>query len=296
MENDTGNEVLNNADVTDTADSLDSLNEIPASDSPDNDFSRQFAALTRKDKEHRESVKAWQDEKQLMEVELQQLRGAQVSQEPEKEALPLEYRIKRNPIKVLEEMGLDFETLSKLVLNDGKLNSTMQRNVMADDIKSDYESQINELKARLDTRDEKENESSVNNAVTSFNNEITEFINNNPEEYELIKSTEAMDLVYNTIEQHFQETDTNNDGNGVILSIEDAAKAVEDHLGAEAEKLFTTKKYADRLKTALKPEPTRQAPITLSNDHAATSSSVADPTLSNEESKLAAAQMLRWDD
>jgi hypothetical protein len=284
--NEVVNEVLDNANVDDTAESLDSLNEI--SSESQNDFQRQFAALSRKDKENREERQSWESKKLEMEAELQQYRDAQEAQEPEKEALPLEYRLKRNPIQTLEEMGLDFETLSNLVLNDGKLNSDMRSNNLREDIRSDYESKIAELTERLDTKEAAEEESSVQNAVTNFNNEITSFIDENPEEFELIKSTEASDLVYQTIEQHYQDTNE-------ILEIEDAAKAVEDHLSAEAEKILGTKKYADRLKSALEPKSYRQEPITLSNEHSVSSSSATDPKLSADESKLAAAQLLKWD-
>ena len=45
-------------------------------------------------------------------------------QEPEVEPeIPLEYKLKQNPLKALEEMGLSYEKLTELMLNDGKLTS-----------------------------------------------------------------------------------------------------------------------------------------------------------------------------
>ena len=53
-------------------------------------------------------------------------------------------------------------------------------------------------------------------------------------QYELIQANEANDIIYDVIEEHYNET-------GRILDIEEAAEAVESYLEEEAEKLLKSR-------------------------------------------------------
>ena len=284
--------VETNEQATETA--TESLNSLPEQNqenvnTQDVEFSRKFAALTRKEKEHREAVKAWETEKADMAAKLQQYEDAERAQAQTKEELPLNIRLQRDPLGTLAEMGIGYDELTELAINDGKLTPEMQMKVLKDDITRSYEQQIKNLEERLNERDKQEEEAKYNTVVDNFKQEITEFIDTNSQEFSIIKSTGNEDLVYDVISEYYESE-------GKILDIADAAKEVEAHLNAQAEKILQIEKFASQLKGAQEPQKNEvQSPTTLSNDHSTTSSNVVENKLSNEESKAQAAKLIKWE-
>ena len=126
----------------------------------------------------------------------------------------------------------------------------------------------------------------------NYKNELTNFVNDN-DKYELIRANDAVDVVYEVIEQHYNETQR-------ILSKEEAADQVEAYLEEEVEKLLNLNKVKSKtgaLEASPKSEPTtpqkvQKAP-TLSNAHSATASNSSRP-LTREESVATAASLLKW--
>ena len=102
---------------------------------------------------------------------------------------------------------------------------------------------------------------------------------------------DATDVVYDVIEEHYNET-------GRILDIKEAVEAVESYLEEEAEKLLNLGKVKNRL-TSMRDEyeqPQRQSQTTLSNSHSAQGNERVARKLTDEESKSAMAKMLQWDE
>ena len=121
-------------------------------------------------------------------------------------------------------------------------------------------------------------------------NEIDAFVNSKPEQFELIQANEAKDVVYDVIEEHYNET-------GKILDIEEAAQAVESYLEEEAEKLLSLGKLRSKFNTGdFEQQPQRQSQVTLSNAHSAQANERVGRKLSEEESKREMARMLQWDE
>ena len=87
--------------------------------------------------------------------------------------------------------------------------------------------------------------------LNAFVTELTEFANNTPD-YELIRSENAVDLVYDTIEQYHAET-------GKILSHKEACDAVEAHLFEQAKKMLEREKIK-KLYSAPAPATPKAAP------------------------------------
>ena len=89
---------------------------------------------------------------------------------------------------------------------------------------------------------------------------------------------------------------------GKVLTIKDAADAVESHLEEEAEKLLKLNKVGRRLQAYMeqqsKPKSTIQEPVTLTNSHSQLTAEENNtkPMLSDDESKREIAKMLRWID
>ena len=240
----------------------------------DSEFDRKFAALSRKEKALRDR-----------ELELDKKYGNK-----EKE-LPLERRIRANPLKALEELGLDYDKLTELALNDGRLTPDMQMKLMREELENDYKDKFNSLEERLNAKEKMEEEAKYDAVREGFVGEIESFINENKNDFEYVAHNEATDVVYDVIEEHYNET-------GRILDIKEAVEAVESYLEEEAEKLLNLGKVKNRL-TSMRDEyeqPQRQSQTTLSNAHSAQANERVGRKLSDEESKREMARMLQWDE
>ena len=240
----------------------------------DSEFDRKFAALSRKEKALRER-----------ELELEKKFGSK-----EKE-LPLERRIRSNPLKALEELGLDYDKLTELALNDGRLTPDMQMKLMREELENDYKEKFNSLEERLNAKEKMEEEAKYDAVKQGFVGEIESFINENQSDFEYVAHNEATDVVYDVIEEHYNET-------GRILDIKEAVEAVESYLEEEAEKLLNLGKVKNRLNSIRDEyeQPQRQSQVTLSNAHSAQANERVGRKLSDEESKSAMAKMLQWDE
>ena len=291
------NEVVQNADAAPEGEQLDSsieyedqgyvaenYDEPQQEESSQDQFASKFAALSRKEKALRDREADYESKFEEMERRLAEYEAQ--SQEPE---VDWEQLLRRDPLRALEEAGLGYDKLTELALNDGKLTPDMQMAAMREEIERDYRRKFEDLEERLHAKEEAEAEEYYNSVQENFQYEIGNFINENNETYELINASEADTLVYDVIEEHYNET-------GRILDLKDAADAVESYFEEEAGKLMKLKKLSGRLdynpEELFEPE----SQVTLSNDHAAqVVHENAQRMLSTEESKARAARMLQWD-
>jgi GTPase SAR1 family protein len=258
----------------------------------DDKFSSRFAALSRKEKDIRSRERDLEDKIAQFEARMQELEQSQAPQVEEKEPeIPLEYKLKKNPLEALSELGLTYEKLTELALNDGKLTPDMQMQLMREEIEKDYKSKFDELQNKLLEKEKQEEEAKYETAINQFKSEINDFVDGS-EEYELIQANDAYDLVYDVIEEYYQE-------NGRILDKKEAADQVEQFLEEEAQKLFEkSNKLKSRLTGVSKPatQPPRQSP-TLSNSHAVKGTQTeSQRLLSREESIARLAPMIKWED
>ena len=290
------NEVVQNADAAPEGEQLDSSIEYedqgyvaenydePQEESSQDQFASKFAALSRKEKALRDREADYESKFEEMERRLAEYEAQ--SQEPE---VDWEQLLRRDPLRALEEAGLGYDKLTELALNDGKLTPDMQMSAMREEIERDYRRKFEDLEERLHAKEEAEAEEYYNSVQENFQHEIGSFINENNEAYELINASEANELVYDVIEEHYNET-------GRILDLKDAADAVESYLEEEAGKLMKLKKLSGRLDVNPEELFEPESQVTLSNDHAAQLvHENAQRMLSTEESKARAARMLQWD-
>ena len=258
--------------------------EEPSEESSNQDqFASKFAALSRKEKALRERESDYESKFEEMERRLAEYESR--DQEPE---VDWEHMLRNDPLKALEEAGLGYDKLTELALNDGKLTPDMQLAAMRQELENDYQRKFEELEERLNAKEQSEVESYYDSIQQNFQDEIGNVVHQNPEKFELIAASEASGLVYDVIEEHYNET-------GRVLDIEEAADAVESYLEEEASKLMKLKKISNRLGIdPLELEAMEQ--VTLSNDHSAqVNYEGANRMLSNDESKARAARMLQWE-
>ena len=261
----------------------DSYEEAPEEGSNQDQFASKFAALSRKEKALRERESEY--ESKFEEMERQLAEYEQSNQEPE---VDWEHMLRNDPLGALEEAGLGYDKLTELALNDGKLTPDMQLAAMRQEVENDYQRKFEELENRLNEKEQSEVESYYDNVQEGFQDEIVGVVHSDPERYELVQASEADGLIYDVIEEHYNET-------GRVLEIEEAADAVESYLEEEAGKLMKLRKISGRL--GIDPsELEAMEQVTLSNDHSAqVNYDGASRMLSDDASKARAARMLQWE-
>jgi len=261
----------------------DNYEEAPEESSNQDQFASKFAALSRKEKALRERESDYESKFEEMERRLAEYESR--NQEPE---VDWEHMLRNDPLKALEEAGLGYDKLTELALNDGKLTPDMQLAAMRQELENDYKRKFEELEDRLNQKEQLEQDTYYDSVQQNFQDEIGNVVQQNPEKFELIAASEADGLVYDVIEEHYNET-------GRVLDIEEAADAVESYLEEEANKLMKLKKISNRL--GIDPsELEAMEQVTLSNDHSAqVNYEGANRMLSNDESKARAARMLQWE-
>ena len=263
--------------------------EEPKEDQGDSDqFSSKFAALSRKEKEIRARERNIEDKIAQFEAKMAELEAAKQPKEEVKEELPLDYRLKRDPIGTLEELGLTYEQLTNIVLNDGKLPDETKINLLKEDIEKDYKSRFEELESKLLEKERAEEEKKYTEVIDNFKEDIQSQINSS-EEYDLIKHQEAYDLVYDLIEEYYQE-------NNKILEVKEAAEQVEAYLEQEVKFLMenSSKVASWTSKTEEPPKQPRQSP-TLSNSQAVPGEPKnGGKLLSREDSLRELSKQIKW--
>lgn len=268
--------------------------EDVANQTKEDPFSSKFAALSRREKEIRKQSALLDARMQELESKLQQLNEVQTPVEQVAPEIPLEYRLRSNPLQTLSEMGLDYDKLTQLALNDGKLTPDMQIELAKSEIEEKYSKKIEELENSL-LEDKKSREQEKYNQVEqNFKADLTTFVNENSE-YELIRANDAVSLVYEVIQDHYNETLSKFGEQGAeILDLKEASDAVEDYLLEQAKKMMEAKKIRSVLSPEVAQKPVAQPKPTLTNSQTAQAAPRSNVNLSDEESKARAAQLIKW--
>jgi len=253
----------------------------------DDKFAAKFAALARKEKELRDSQGKFVSERQRLEQERAEMEAWKTEQKTAKDALLNE--IKGNPLKWLQEnAGYDFEALTKMQLNEQNPTPEMLIKRTREELESGYKRELEELRNAMKAKEEQEEKAQFEQTVSGFKSQISSFIDSNADTYELIKMNDAQELVFEVIQEFYESS-------GKVLSIEEAAKHTEEHLEAEARKVFEAKKFKQTSQPKSE-EPAKQTAPTLSNTLAAEVPVTGKKKLSREESLAQAAKMIRWNE
>lgn len=276
----------NNAEAAELAPDAQTPVEAPAKPEvpqADDKFASKFAALSRKEKEIRHREAQFTAEMERIKAEKSEIEKWKA----EKSNADSEFKnkISSNPLKVLEELGITFEDLTKMQLNEQNPTPEMLIARTRQELESGYKKELEELRNSLKQEKEKAASEQHEQVVSGFKKQINQFVDANEEAYELIKMNDAQELVFDVIQEYYESS-------GKVLSIEEAAKYTEQHLEEEAKRVMEAKKFKQ---TSPKQEPSEAkiAP-TLSNTHAAEVPQSTAKPLSREESLKNAAKMIRW--
>lgn len=202
-------------------------------------LSPRFAALARKEKalfQQQQAIKAERD-KILAE-----------KAEYEKAHIPRD-RLAKDPLGALQENGITLEQLTQLILNGPEAED---KNLL--EIRKELAA-VKEASLETKQRLEEEKTRAYENAVNQIRNQAKMLIDSN-EEFASIKETDNAEAVVELIkETHAKD--------GTILSVEEAARQVEEYLVEEAMKMSSLTKIKQKLSLGASPqgEQKQQTPI-----------------------------------
>lgn len=225
---------------------------------PEEPLSSQFAALARREKAAR--AKAAQQS-----AELEAAKSALRAQEEALKARELEYSSKyvakdsfqQDPLKALTDAGLSYDQITEMLLNQAQAptNPAYDRTI------AELKSQIAELKAHsTDARKliEDRDVQARTQAVNQIQADVNKLVFTDPA-FETIKATGQGKEVVRLIEETF-------DKEGVLMSVEEAAQAIEDYLVEEMyQAVSKSEKVRKRLQTVSAPQSQKQTPPSSNN-------------------------------
>lgn len=262
----------------------------------DDKFAAKFAALSRKQKQVEQRERLMEQREKDWNTKFSEQETSYKSKYIDPDALT------QNPLKILQDRGLSPEKLAELILNDGK--KTPQH--LMDEYEKKMQAKFDELNGKLTAKDEAEKNAKIQEATDQFKSKINSFANENAE-YELIRANEATDLVYDTIEEYYNQTLAQateageQDAKGIILNTKEACDLVEKYLEDEAKKIFSKapsklSKFAPGTTATAAPaaNPQGQSSPTLSNAMSTSSQAVDHSKLSDQDSKKEAAKLIKW--
>lgn len=193
-------------------------------------LSPKFAALARKEREilrARESMRA--KEYQIAQKEKEY-----------REFQRIKENAKLNPIEGIKALGLSYEDITKYYLNGEKPTADAQIQSVQEQVQKYIQSQEQKEKIRLQ-REAQATEQQYAQVIDSFKGQISQFVDQNKDTYELTHLYEGQELVYDTIAQHFERTQK-------IMSTQEAASLVEEYLESEYERAMSAKKFMNKYK------------------------------------------------
>lgn len=205
------------------------------------DLSEKFAALSRKEKAIKD--REAEVEAKLAEFQRQQEEYKQsLNTETKEKEVPLDWKLKTDPIGTLKEMGYDLNDITELYLNEGKLTPEQELRLLKEQISnkdkqynSKIEEEIQALREEYAKDKEAQAEQEYEQVVQGFMSDITDTMNSS-EDYELCRAEDASDLVFEVIQQHHENT-------GEVLDVKDALEYTEN---------FLLEQYKERLSGAKK--------------------------------------------
>ena len=265
----------------------------------DDRFAAKFAALSRQEKQIKQRQMELQQRESAFLAREKQLQEQLASKESELGQFKgFKDKLKSNPLQTLQEEGYDFESLTKVQLNEQNPTPEMLVQRLQEQMDDKYSKQLEDLKAQIEERDKKNQENQVAQATTAYKQSIAAEITTNPDKYELIANTPygskdtSEDLVFEVVEEFFNK-------NQKVLSVQEAADMVENHLINEEQKRREKLKKLKTASTPAAPAPkaaAKQTAPTLSNSLAAESPKNGPKPMSREESLRNAAKLIRWED
>lgn len=207
-----------------------------------------FAALARKERANRAEAMKLKAEKDAWIAEKAKYESDYIPRSKLKEMG------RNNPLGLLEQAELTADEYTQALLN----TSPEKADIMKLHAKiAELESKLTQTSSKMDERETQ----AYDQAVNQIRNDVKIFVSADPD-YEMIRETNSQEAVVELIKENFNTT-------GTILSIDDAAKQVEEYLTEEAMKMARLKKVQTKLAPppleAPKPQPQKPSIKTITH-------------------------------
>lgn len=209
----------------------------PAPEKKDDFLSPKFAALARQEKQIRAERERLKREKEAFEAEKQARLNGYIPKE----------KFKANPLAAIEEAGLTYDELTQSLLSapQAQVDPTVRA----------LQAEIAELKGQLGqfTKKQEETQSQAyQQALETIRHKVKGLVGSSTE-FETIKALGQEDAVVALIEETFKS-------DGYVMTEEEAAREVEEHLVEEAIRMASLEKVKKKLApTTAESAPTSQA-------------------------------------
>lgn len=222
-------------------------------DPPADPLSKQFATLARKERQLQAKARE-------QELATRQREDALSAREAAIKAKEAEYSngyirkdaFKADPFSALQDAGVSYDELTEMALTNPQDNKVTQA---LSKMQAEYKAEIQALRDEQTKTQKSAQDAQANaykQAVEQIRNEVKQLTSSDPE-FETIHAAGATDDVVDLIEQTFKE-------DGVLMTVAEAAKAVEDYLVDEAVKIAKLKKIQSRLQPKQESSPAGAAP------------------------------------
>lgn len=195
---------------------------------------------------------------------------------------------KEDPLKYLEKSGIDYNDLTKQIL-EGKVPETHAIKQLRTELEG--------LRKEREEEKEKAEAARKEAAVQKFKNDMTQHIRGNAEKYPLVGALNGEETVYNVIEQHFNST-------GEVMPYDQASELTESYYTKQIKEALKNPALKNMIVAELGITETKQNspekkaapnnPVTLTNLHSQDIPTREPRTLTDEERLNEAAKHLRW--
>jgi hypothetical protein len=224
-------------------------NEAPASEAPkaetkatEEPLSSQYAVLARKEKALRAREQAIRAKEESARLAAEEALRPKAPAFDESKYISKD-KLAEDPFSVLSDLGLTYEQLTERALNGPTPEQREQQTYI-----KKLEARLAEIDQKLEKTNktfEERDQEALQQTKSQLRNETKRLVEADPN-FETIKETNSINDVVELIERTF-------DQDGYLMSVEEAAQAVEDHLVEEALKITRIKKIQQKLQSASKP-------------------------------------------
>ena len=249
------------------------------------DFSRQFSAIARRERELRQRESRMKE----MEARFSEVEGYQ------NEYSGIQDLARKNPYEAMKKLGIDYDALTQQVINEGEPTADQQLRLENEALRA----RLDKLEGAYNEEHKQREQAQAQAARNKLIDNVRQFVDDGGD-YEFIQSNDAYGLVAEVMQQHYIRTKE-------IMEYSEAAKMVEGHFESEAERYLGSKKLQDKWQAASQKEPEQKAtseaepakssrPKTLSNENTAKKTEPSSGVLESKEKSLErVAQLIRWE-
>lgn len=219
--------------------------EEPAK-APEEPISAQYAALARREQQMRQEARKLKAERDAFKAEQEALKPAPKPSLDESKYVSRE-KLRENALAILAEEGISYDTLTQQALN-APTHEQVEYNNTIRELRNEIKA-LKEGHEKVNKTFEQQQQDGYKQAVAQIRNDVSRLVKQG-DNFELIRHSQATGDVVELIERTFKEGLGDEHPAGTLLSVEEAAQMVENHLEEQALKFSKLKKIQAKLQPA----------------------------------------------